>query len=190
MQNLFQHINQFISFSEEEFAQIRPYFEVLELNKKETIARQNAAAKANYFVLEGCLHMYFINTKGVNQTVQFALENWWLNDALSFYKQASSEFYIQAIEPSTIAVISYAKQEEILSRFSQLERYFRIMYQIAYGSALKRVQIEMQSSKEYKYFNFIEKFPAFANRVPQYLIASFLGLTPEYVSEIRAKKRT
>ncbi len=131
--------------------------------------------------------MFFIDDKGTGRTVQFAIENWWLTDNLAFLNKQKSDFIIQAVEHSKILSISFEQQEKLLNEFPKLEKYFRSIYQIAYGASMFRLKYIFGFSKEERYFHFIEKHPQFAQRVPQYLIASFLGLTPEYVSEIRVK---
>ncbi|WP_190811600.1 Crp/Fnr family transcriptional regulator [Flagellimonas sp. S3867] len=187
---LFDHLNKFISVEEVDFQEIISFFDFKKVEKKEIIANAGSKCNSNYFVLNGCLRMFFINDKGIEQTIQFAIENWWMTDNLAYYKRIPSDFYIQAVENSEILSISFDKQEQLLHQFPELEKYFRSIYQIAYGSSLQKMKYLTKFSKEDIYFHFTEHFPEFAQRVPQYLIASFLGLTPEYVSEIRAKKRS
>ena len=187
MKELRKHLQSYISISEEEFRQIETLFECFDLKKKQILNSTKNISNHNFFVVQGCLHLYFINDKGENQSVQFAIENWWINDVLSFFRNQKSEFYIQAIEDSKIVSISKENQEKLFTNFPKIERYFRIIYQIAYGASLYRIKFMYQASKADRYFHFIKQYPQFAQRVPQYLIASFLGLTPEYVSEIRAK---
>ncbi|CAL2075395.1 Crp/Fnr family transcriptional regulator [Tenacibaculum sp. 190524A05c] len=187
MKELFNHLRLYISITEQEFQGVEKYFEYVDLKKKQNLDAIKNVSKHNFFVINGCLNMYFINDKGENQSVQFAIENWWINDVLSFYRNKESSFYIQAVENSKVLSISKENQEKLLTQFPKLERYFRIIYQIAYGASLYRIKYVYEASKAERYFHFIEHHPDFAQRVPQYLIASFLGLTPEYVSEIRAK---
>ncbi len=188
MKELLKHLRAYILISEEEFEQIEKYFEYLEVKKKENLNSFKNISNYNFFVVQGCLNMYFINDRGENQSVQFAIENWWISDLLSLYRNKKSVFYIQAIEDCKVLSISKNNQEKLLANFPKIERYFRIIYQIAYGASLYRIKFLYQASKADRYFHFIKHQPEFAQRVPQYLIASFLGLTPEYVSEIRAKK--
>ncbi|WP_456868187.1 Crp/Fnr family transcriptional regulator [Galbibacter sp. BG1] len=187
MNHFFQHLNKFVSVTDQEFQEISTYFEVLSLDKKECVMLAGNHCDTNYFVLSGCLHMFFTDERGVDRTVQFAIENWWLTDAQALYHQKVTDFNIQAVENSEILVIKSDKERELLARFPKLEIYFRSIYQIAYGAALKRMQYIFSYSKEEIFFRFREEFPEFVNRVPQYLIATFLGLTPEYLSKIRAK---
>ncbi|KIX22558.1 cyclic nucleotide-binding protein [Flavobacterium sp. 316] len=187
---LYKHINQFIAFEEEHFSKVLSYFDQKELSKKEIIMKAGELCNYNYFVLEGCLHMYYINDKGIEKTVQFAIKNWWLSDYLALYNRQKTDFYIQAVQNTHILSIDYENQNELLIKFPSLEGYFRNIYQIAYGASIMRVKKHFDYSKEEIFFRFSEEFPEFIQQVPQYLIASFLGLTPEYVSEIRRKKRS
>ncbi|WP_070138189.1 Crp/Fnr family transcriptional regulator [Crocinitomix algicola] len=188
MEELFHHIQRYISISREEFLEIEHYFDVIKLSKKDHLQQYKNSSEYLFFVVSGCLHMYFINEKGDNQTVQFAIENWWMNDPLSFYHSHKTEFYFQAIEGCTILGITKQNQEKLLAFNPKIERYFRTLYQIAYGAALYRIKYIYEASKAERYFHFVQYYPEFAQRIPQYLIASYLGLSPEYVSEIRSKK--
>src|SRR5205085_6507417 len=96
--------------------------------------------KSNYFVSKGCLRLFFINEKGVEQTVQFALENWWLADYTSFSSQQPSEFYIQAVEASQVLALDFLSQEKMLQRFPQMERYFRLVHQRAHAASQFRIK--------------------------------------------------
>ncbi|UTW65462.1 Crp/Fnr family transcriptional regulator [bacterium SCSIO 12643] len=187
---LFNHFNKYVKINEPDFEQMLLFFDQIELKKKELLMRSGQRCYKNHFVLKGCLHLFFVNDKGIERTVQFAIENWWLTDFLAFHHGSTTEFSIQAVEPTQVLSISYQNQEILLQKFPQLEKYFRHIYQISYGAALIKMKHLYNFSKEEMYFNFIEQFPEFEQRVPQYLIASFLGLTPEYVSEIRSKNRS
>lgn len=192
MKEFHTHIAKYIDLNEGEFEALFDYFKVIHIRKKENLEMHTPAVfQHNYFVIKGCLHMYFLTEKGDQQSVQFAIENWWINDPLSLYHQKESEFQLQAVEKSTVLAISQSDQESLLIEIPKLERYFRVMNQIGFGAALYRIKYMYEASKAERYFQFVERYPQFAQRVPpQYLIASFLGLTPEYVSEIRAKSRS
>lgn len=187
---LFQHLNEFTEVDRRSFVELLPFFDAIQVDKKEIILSAGERCNKMFFVERGCLHMYFIDNKGVEKTVQFAIEKWWLTDFLAFYHQIPSNFYIQAIEASSVLCLSFSSQEELLSRFPVLETYFRKIYQIAYGAALMKTQYHSDHSKEAIYRHFIKHYPEFVQRVPQYLLASFLGFTPEYLSQLRARKHS
>jgi CRP-like cAMP-binding protein len=140
-------------------------------------------------VLSGCLRKYFVNEKGIEQTTEFAIENWWLTDNIAFEQQRPSAFFIQAVEPSTILMIDFAAQQTLLDQFPKMERYFRFVYQRAYGAAQMRIKYLYDFSKEEMFHHFYGHYPEFVRRIPQHLIASFLGFTPEYLSELKKKQK-
>ena len=188
LQIFFAHINKFTEISEEEFSEIITYFEIRKLGKKEILMEAGSVCNQHFFVLTGCLQMYYANEKGAEQTLQFALENWWLTDNLAFLQQRKTEFSIQAVENSEVLSIDFKNQEILLEKFPKLEKYFRNVFEKAAGAAQMRVKYIFDYSKEEMFFTFRDQYPEFIQRVPQYLIASFLGLTPEYLSEIKSKR--
>ncbi len=186
-QLLFQHINQFVKVGEEEFKEMIPYFERQRFHKKEIVMQSGERQIKEYFVVVGCLHMYFIDPQGIEHTVQFALQNWWIADYLALQKKEATEFYIQAVENTHLYSITATKREKLLIAFPKMESYFRTVYQIAYGAYQTRMKYILSYSKEDIYLQFKDAFPNFVNSVPQYLIASYLGLSAEYVSKLRRK---
>lgn len=184
----FNHLNKFTPISEAEFVEIIPYFEIKKYGKKEILMEAGSICNKHFFVLNGCLQMFYTNEKGSEQTLQFAIENWWLTDNLAFRQQRKSEFCIQAVENSEVLSIDFKNQEILLEKFPKMEKYFRNVFEKAYGAAQMRVKYIFDYSKEEMFFTFRDQYPEFIQRVPQYLLASFLGLTPEYLSEIKSKR--
>jgi len=183
-----KHIEKFAQVSDDEFEEIKKFFDIRDVAKKENLLEAGQICKHHYFVLNGLLRKFFINEKGIEQTTEFAIETWWLTDNFAYEHKIPSQFYIQAVEKSTILYISQDKQDKLLKAFPIMERYFRFVYQRAYAAAQRRIQYLFSFSKEEFYFQAIKNHPEFVQRVPQYLIASYLGFTPEYLSEIRKKR--
>lgn len=187
MQNFIDHLKKHVELTADEIDILTAYVKVKTFHKKEYLLEEGHICKANYFVERGLLRLFYINNKGVEQVTQFALENWWLSDYMSYIMQSPAKFYIQAVETSEVVLIRYDKQEELFKQLPQLERYFRIMTQRAYAAAQMRVKYYHDYSKEENYRLFVSLFPEFVQRIPQYMLASYLGLTPEYLSELRKK---
>lgn len=185
--NLIQQIRKLVVLNEREVTVFNKYVETHLLKKKEFINPENSVCKQLYFVEKGCLRMYFINNKGVEQITQFALDGWWISDYQSFMNKTPSDYYIQAIEESTIVSIDNQNFDKLLIELPHLEKYFRIILQKAVAGAQHRSKLLYEMSKEEFYIHFSTSFPEFMLRVPQYMIASYLGLTPEYLSELRKK---
>ncbi|MFN0291254.1 Crp/Fnr family transcriptional regulator [Pedobacter helvus] len=184
---LYQHIKKFTNVSEADFAKILTFFDLLSAKKKQMLMNEGQLCRRHFFVLKGCLRLFFIKDTGVEQTTQFALENWWITDNLAFLQQQPSSFAIQAIEQTEMLAISHEAQERMLSQFPQMERYFRKVYEKAFAASQLRIKYINDYSREEIYLYFAEAQPAFLQRVPQYMLASYLGFTPEYLSEIKKK---
>ncbi len=188
--SFYSHITKFTKLEEAEFEAVLPFFKTIKASKKENLLTAGQLCKTHFFVLEGCLRKFFINNKGVEQTTEFAIENWWLTDNIAYERGLPTEFYIQAVENSVVLVIDKQLQDKLLLEHPKLERYFRFIYQRAFAASQMRIKYLYDFSKEEAYFQLCKNQPEFVQRVPQYLIASFLGFTPEYLSEIRNQKRS
>lgn len=182
-----QHIEKFVPVSEAEFSEISAFFTTVQYKKKENLLEEGHVCKSNYFVLKGCLRKFFINEKGVEQTTEFAIENWWMSDSLFLETQLISQFYIQTVENSELLVISRESQDQLLNKHPIMEKYFRCIYQKAYAAMQMRIKFIYGFSREELYHHFRTSQPQFLQRIPQYLLASYLNFTPEYLSEIRKK---
>lgn len=188
MQSLLNHIQKFVVLSEEEQEILLSYITYHEVNKKDYLLRQGQICSANYFILQGCFRLYYMNDNGTEQILHFGIDNWWIADYESLEKQTPSEFYIQAIEPTKIAVLKKSIQEELFNKVPKMERYFRLVFQKAYTASQMRIKYIYTFTGEERYHHFNRSFPGFVQRIPQYMLASYLGFTPEFLSKIRGKK--
>ncbi|MFV0592121.1 MAG: Crp/Fnr family transcriptional regulator [Draconibacterium sp.] len=184
---LIEHIRRFVAINEEEEQILYSFIKIKPVKKKELLSSAGDRCDSLIFVEKGCLRMYFINEKPSEQITQFALEGWWLSDYFSFMDNTPSDYFIQTVEASEIAVIDRHVFDNLLEAVPQLERYFRIIMQKNLAAAQLRAKYLYEMSKEEFYVHFSTSFPEFIQRVPQYMVASYLGLSPEYVSELRKK---
>ena len=187
-QALFAHINKFIELSTDEQEILATLLKSSSYKKKAFLHEAGATCRANYFVVKGCLRLYFIDIKGAEQTTQFAIENWWISDLTSFLFQQPSDFYIQAAEATEVIVIERRHYDEIFEKLPRLEKYFRLIFQKLHQASQIRIKYLYSQTAEERYTNFNTLFPAFVQRIPQYMLASYLGFTPEFLSKIRARK--
>lgn len=184
---LLAHIARYVALTPAEAEVVSAYFTCQTVPRKACLFEAGQPCPGNYFVLQGCLRLYFVTEKGVEHITRFALENWWLTDYVSFLSQPPSMFCIQALAPTTVAVLSYQDQEALLARVLALERYFRLLLQRTAAADQNRWVFQMRHSAEERYRHFSQAFPGFVQRVPQYMLASYLGCTPEFLSKVRAK---
>ncbi len=185
---LLKHINRYVVLDPAEEERIRQYVQVSDIKNRELILVSGQVCKANYFVMKGCFRMYTNTDSGTEQIVQFGIDNWWITDYTSFDSQKPTSFNIQALESGTIAILERQAQDQLFAEVPKLERYFRLVLQRAYAATLMRVHFIFSQSGEERYRHFNALFPDFVQRIPQYMLASYLGFTPEFLSKIRARK--
>jgi CRP-like cAMP-binding protein len=187
LHSLHAHINKFVKIDNEKFEDILSYFQVQDLKKKENLLTEGQVCKASYFVINGILRKFFLKDNGSEQTTEFAIESWWMTETFSYINQSPSEFTIQAVENVKVLVLHRDAHDRMLASHPEMERYFRLVYQKAFAATQMRIKYIYEHSREDLYHFFKQSQPEFLQRVPQYLVASYLGFTPEYLSEIRRK---
>lgn len=183
------HIKKFIPLTPDEEELLASYLTVKEVKKKEHLLREGEVCQENYFIVEGLFRLYLITSKGVEQVIQFGIENWWITEYNSYKSGQPSGFYLQAIEKAKVVAINRNVQEELFEKIPQLEKYFRQVLERAYSAQLTRIHYIFNLTGEENYWLMVNKYPGFVQRVPQYMLASFLGITPEFLSMLRAKKQ-
>lgn len=181
------HIKKFIDINDVTLQQALKSFVSIDLKKRQVVQQEGALCPYLYFVAKGCLRLYYDDEKGTEQTIQFALENWWMTDIDAFNKKGKSMYSIQAVEATSLLCITKDDFDTLLLEYPELEKYFRCIYERAYSASLFKMKV-FRLSKEAFYHLFIEAYPEFIQRIPQKILASFLGFTPEYLSELRKKR--
>lgn len=131
--------------------------------------------------------MYMLDHDGKEHNLQFAIENWWIGDIASFHSEDPSRFYIEAIENSIILQIKKEDQLRLFVEYPKFNRIFRVITENALVSYQRRVLQNISSTAEERYIDFVNRYPDFFNRISNVQIASFLGITPEFLSTIRKK---
>ncbi len=185
---LFDHIQKFITLEPSEIDILESCLGATKVKKKEHLLQEGQVCNTLYFMLKGCMRQYIINSKGSEQTLQFAIENWWITDYLSYHNHISSSFYLQAVENSEVIAIDKTVFETLLIEIPNLERYFRFVTQKSFGAMQMRIKYLFTMSAEERYHHFNDHFPEFVQRVPQYMLASYLDFSAEFMSKIRAGK--
>ncbi|UIR54830.1 Crp/Fnr family transcriptional regulator [Sphingobacterium sp. SRCM116780] len=188
-EQLLNHIRKYIKLDKETVEQIVKSFDSFDLPKRKLVLTAVEVCHYIYFVAKGCLRMFYLDEKGTEQTIQLALENWWMTDIDAFNRKGKATVSIQAVERATLIRIRKTDFDLLLERYSGLEKYFRMIYERAYSAFLSRMKYFRLPKEEFYHF-FCAQYPDFIQRIPQKLLASFLGFTPEYLSELRKKNIT
>ena len=185
MNLLYKHINSRVSLSEDEFKVICRQFEELKFSKNELIIKSNQMVDFKFFVLKGCLRSYFIDLDGNEHTVQFAIEDWWIGDYPAYFTGNRSTLNVECIEDCTLLKVKKENWEQLYREIPKLESYARIQLERGLASThQKNIDSHTMNTKE-KYEHFVASYPQLVQRIKNYHIASYLGITPESLSRIR-----
>jgi CRP-like cAMP-binding protein len=188
MHPLAQHIQKITGSNEADEDGVLSFFNTRLFKKKELLQEEGRLCLSYFFVVKGCLRLYFTDAQGMEQTMQFALENWWMTDLDAFRLKRTSAYSIQALEVTEVLAITARNYASLLESMPVMEKYFRLIYERSYAASLLRVQMISRMPKNEFYELFESRYPGFIQRVPQKILASFLGFTPEYLSELRKKR--
>lgn len=173
------------SFTGEEFAFIRTKFLLLRLRSGEFLQRAGEVARYSGFVGSGCMRKYAIDAAGKEHIVSFAPETWWVADGVSLASGTPTEFFIDAIEDSDLLLIDPASHERLVESIPGYAAAYRLGLQRAAAARDRRIVRTLSASARERYLEFLETYPSIAARVPQWMLASYLGVSPETVSRIR-----
>ena len=182
---LYKKINEKTTLPTEQFELCKPFFTQKKLRKRQFILNEGDVSKYNIFVAKGLLRSYTIDEKGNEHILQFALEGWWTADLYSFFTDEPSLFNIEALEDSELLLITRPSWESLLDKVPAIERYFRILVQNSLIATQRRLIGSLSETAEQKYVKFMNAYPDSVQRVPQHMIASYLGITRETLSRLR-----
>lgn len=182
---LYKKVSETISITDEEFEFCKTLFIPKKLRKRQYLLQEGDVNKHTAFVSKGLLRSYTIDDKGTEHILQFAFEGWWMGDLYSFLTEEPSMFNMEALEDCELLLITKPSWEMLLDKVPAFEKYFRILIQNNLIATQKRLMGTLSETAEQKYTNLINNFPGCLNRVPQHMIASYLGITRETLSRIR-----
>jgi len=186
--SLAAHIQRLVSLDAQTRQLVELRTPVQRVPRRERVGPTDAAA----YVESGLLRLVSLDPEGKERTLDFALEGWWIADWNSFFQERPKAspldmYYLEAVEESRIVCLTNAHYTALIEQVPALERYFRAVFQKIAAVNQRRVHLNAVHTGEAMYLNFARSYPEFLQRIPQYMLASFLGLTPEFLSKIRGK---
>lgn len=184
---IIQNMEKIISLTDEEKELILSKIELKNYKAKTVILHAGEICKHSYFVKSGILRSFNINDNIVEHVLQFACEDWWIGDMYSLISQKPGNLFIEVNEDAEVALLSKENQEELYHEIPKLERFFRILTENSLVAHQERLMDNLSLSAEERFEKFCSKYPTLIQKVPQKQIASYIGVTPEFFSKMKAK---
>jgi CRP/FNR family transcriptional regulator, anaerobic regulatory protein len=184
---ILEHIRKFVHLTQEEEYLLLSKIEIKTVKAKSVLLHAGEVCKETYFVNSGLLRSFNVNDNIVEHILHFACEGWWMGDLYSLITQKPGNLFIEALEDSELVILSKEKQEELYLEIPKLERFFRILTENSLVAHQERLMDNLSLSAEERFEKFCQKYPSLIQRVPQRQIASYIGVTPEFLSKLKKK---
>lgn len=181
---LIEYISQFIPIGKEEIKVISSMVEVKEYKKGHTLLEEGMISRVSYFNLQGCVRLYYL-VDGEEKTTFFFTENQFIASMRSFIKQKPSDHFLQCVEDCKLALIPYEVEKKLLEKYPKLESFARAILEEELGNYQEMLASYIISNPEQRYLNLMKNAPGLLQRVPQYQLASYIGIKAESLSRIR-----
>lgn len=181
------HIRKNIDVSSEELGIFNSLLQYKLVPKKQFLLQAGEVCKFELFVVKGCLRKYYIDENGQEVIIQFAVEDNWVSDISSFSTQSPSNMFVETAEDCEFLMLSPQTKEELLKQVPKFERFYRIILERSISVLQNRLHNTISKTATEKYLDFLDQYPSIPQRVPQHYIASYLGMSAEFLSKVRTK---
>lgn len=185
--HIFNNIQKHISLNESEKLHLRNALSIKEVERKGMILRQGQICRNLYYVESGSLRAFNLNEQGKESTIMFAIRDWWITDMNAFVNQKTAQLSIEALEHCRLLELGFDTLESLYKDIPKFERFFRILFQNAYIREQQRSFHNIALSTQQRYQYFIDKYPDMVKKLTQKQIATYLGITPEFLSTVKKK---
>lgn len=180
-----RNITKHIDLTKEEFHYFTSLLKTKRLRKKQFLLEEGDICRYECFVNNGCLRQYYLDKKGQEHIIQFAITDWWIADQSSFLTGKPSRYFIDALEDSQVLLIDKSSLDDLYNKVPKFERFFRIAFQSSYVALQNRILANLSQTAKERYLDFHNNYAAIEQKVPQHQVASYLGIKPESLSRLR-----
>ncbi|AZQ43497.1 Crp/Fnr family transcriptional regulator [Nonlabens ponticola] len=186
-QNILNNIKRYVDLDERDEREFTGLLRTTRVKKRQFIVQPNFVCHHQTYVKKGALRSYFISDAGMEHTIQFAVEDWFISDFNSYVNQEPASLFVEALEDCIVHQISYEDTEQLCASNHKFERFFRLVAQKSFAYSQRRVLSNLNNTAQERYLEFLKLYPNIVQRVPQYMLASYLGMTAEFLSKIRKR---
>lgn len=186
--NIRQSVSKYVSLEPEEVMFFTSLFIPIQVRQGGFLDEAGEISKGFLYVDSGCLMTFITNKQGNDQVVQFSTSGWWTGDLNSFTQQTPATYSTKALADSEVFLLPKNSLDQLLGRIPKFEKYFRIIFQNSLITHQHRLVMAFSATAEERYQEFEEKYPVLEQFVPLKYIASYLGITPEFLSKIRRRR--
>jgi CRP-like cAMP-binding protein len=189
-ESFLNYLGNYVNLTQEEETVLTSFLLFKKYKKRQYFLMEGDVCRYQAYVLKGCFRSYYIDKEGKEVNLMFSTENWWIGDLASYIVKDPSKLNIEALEDCEIFAIEKQHMDLLFQKIPKIERFFRILFQNALISSQNRIINNLTLTAKDNYLSFVNKYPDFEQRIPQYHIASYLGITPEFLSQIRKQLTT
>ena len=182
----FNYLSTYVSLSQDEKELLKPFLQQKIYLKGQYIVQQGNICLYDSFVVKGCVRTFHLDKQGQEHVIRFAIESWWAADMGSFLKEAPADYNVQCLEKTEVVQFTYPSLQEMFGLVPKFERFFRKIIQNAFVASEKRIALNFSLDAKERYLIFSQLYPQLERRVPQYMIASYLGISKQYLSELKS----
>ena len=184
---LINNIERYVTLKDDEKEKLISIIKITKVKKRQFIDQPGFISLYRNYVVKGAFRSFFIDNEGKEHTVQIAVEDWFVSDFYSYITQTPATLFVEALEDSVLFQMKYDEIEKLCSEIHSLSEYYRITTERAFAFSRMRALSNISKTAEERYLELLKRYPGIVTRVPQKIIASYLGMSPEFLSKIKRK---
>lgn len=183
--SVISYIERFVALNETDKDLIKDAFKQVRIKKRQFIVQPNFVASHRNYVVNGAFRSFVVANEGQEHTIAFAIDDWWITDYNGYIYQKPATLFVAALEDSVVMQIDFATEQRLKATHPKFETFFRIIAERGLAFYQRRLISNLTQTAEERYHEFEERYPLINQRVPQYALASFVGMSTEYLSKLR-----
>jgi CRP-like cAMP-binding protein len=187
-QSILSNIRRYVELTDEEAQRLVAIIQTRKVKKRQFIVQPGFVCQHRTYVVKGAFKVYYLDQEAKEHTVSIGIEDWFVTDFHSYITQTPAMLYAEALEDSLIFQMKYDEIEPLCKEIHRLSEYFRLTTEKAFAFSRRRIISNISKTAEERYFEYVQKYPQIARRVPQYVLASYLGISAEFLSKIKSRQ--